>query len=372
MTDVVPAIKTYCDPYTARLLEDGDRRLVEPGEMPVPPADDADPNARANYSNRATNYKMLSSMWNSANEKGLALLREYVDESVMKQYVYGQIKPGNFREAYDKLDAQFGKKNTDAVLTSMDSSAVYKTLHSSIKIVTTFISFWNLVVTYFHAYFNKNKTTAEQNLQLDSDGKGAMAENALDIVIAGIERSPAIWKQRLENWESTHAQTRTMESLVTFMKRHDNSDVDNITGKKRGRTEDDPITSEQTHTKLLKLTSKKLNQLTKAFYKKQKGPQTASVSSASGKTTNTTTTTNTAVLNKHPNFKREEFRSPGEVCWNCGDVTHNTKACKKPECSYCAQNKYPNCKKGWWKCAKRQEDKGNDCYKFLPAATCRC
>lgn len=367
------AIKTRMTQDTARLLVDGPNRLVSPGLMPEPPANNASENVRRNYKNVLSAWKNKDDTWKEANKLGMSLLDKYVHSSVMEEYVNGQIDPGNFRQAWEKLDKQYGDANDDAVLSSMDSGAIYKFLFNTIKVATTFMTFWNLIVKNFHQFFNKNKTQAQKDAILDVEGKGTEAPLALNIVTTALTRSGQPWSDRLQRWESTHSQTRALDSLVAFMKREEAASAD----KKRGRSEEDVISPEEPAAKLLKTQANQIKQLRNQLNSLKNANKSSKSSSASssGKTTTSAqsvTSSHQRVQNKHPQYKHGAYCTPDEACWNCGGE-HHTKNCDKSDnCQYCFQNGYnPNCKKGWWRCAQRLEDKQKNNYKFLPPAACK-
>jgi hypothetical protein len=388
-TIFVPIIKSVAQPEVLNRITngaDGQAILKSPGARPVPPtvahlillpARSAQLETDS-FKTALEFWKMDEKKFIDANASGMELLIKYIHPSVLQQYVYGKMTTtGDFREAFNLLDAQFGEHNLDEVVHSMDDSVLYTTLHDNLRIDTTWASFLNEFMVLFHPYFNPTLNREARLLMLNHDGEGVQAKQALNIVIRAIQRSDRKWCSHLSRWETTHFQDRTLKSLNTYMKRQDALPIVPA-NRKRNHDDGQTISSEQPNAKLLKLKVTKLNEIKvlngklNALSHPNKAKNNGSVQQSSNKKAATTSSPPMyAKSNNHPQYSSANYKSALKVCWNCGDVKHATPTCPVTSCAYCKQAGFPDCNQGFWNCPNKRNDKKIPLkYMYLPPASC--
>jgi hypothetical protein len=330
-------------------------------------------------------HKELKAEWTrddqdrkNACAEGFKLIEKYVSRAVIERVLAGKYAAGDLKAAWDLLDKEYGSESADQVLQSTTISEINKYAYFKIVIGkhSTFSDYWN---EHFQHFGNMHKGDGiTKRFDIDVFGRGSDGQEVLDLVIAAIERSGAPWTDYLKTWESVSNSTRTLESLLAYMKRQPGGD-----GKHGGSSQKADATSTKGKrdaavaeittsppAKLLRVFKSMINQ---AVLKQLKpggvggggGAGAGNGRGAKGSDKSSGLGAKRGKGNLHPQFHHQDYLTADERCWNCGG-THATRDCKATTCAYCHGEGH-----NFWRCEKRTDDKKKAAYQFLPPKECK-
>lgn len=364
-----PRLRALLTPHEDQVLTG---ELCE-SELPLPPTYEeleADELLKHHFDMAFPAAKHNNEQFSKAQASGMVKLQKALSNSLFDQYISGKINPGDFKEAWRLLDAEFTQSNSDQIRQSMDYSDLFKNLHSVVKIEGNFLSFWN---TFINMYRQMNlQSDGSIANDVDDEGKGTGDMIILNMIFLAVNRSGNKWLAILSDWEKSTS-SRSLRSLLKYFKRLDSSidePFSKVSGAKRGSGD---ISSDTSSVKILKLQQQLLDKISVLSLQQSGRPSKKPKPNPTTDRNSNKFKSSDGPRNQHPDFSGTKYKSALKCCWNCG-ANHATAKCTAATCLYCTQvgnSVASGDKHTWWFCPKRKSDKEKNVYSFLPPASCR-